>query len=135
MVCMHQTTRPAAGTADRALITNLTHQEGNPMSESHTTPAAPVARLDNVLAVLGTALATWATRDDSQAQPDVRESANTAMAAIDTMLAELHTARSVLVSQIRASDDATDARVDALLAIPLEERLAAREAAIRAGAR
>ncbi len=36
------------------------------------------------------------------------------MAAIDTMLAELHTARS------------------ALLAVPLEERLAAREAQIRA---
>ncbi|HEY8042985.1 MAG TPA: hypothetical protein VIF35_01860 [Streptosporangiaceae bacterium] len=49
------------------------------------------------------------------------------------MLAELHLARSALLAEIRASDDATDARVDALLAVPLEERLAAREARIRAG--
>jgi hypothetical protein len=102
------------------------------MSDSHTAQPAPIARLHDTLDALGGALATWATRDDSTAQPDVRQSANTAMAAIDAMLAELHSARSALVGEIRASDDATDARVDALLAIPLDERLAAREAGIRA---
>jgi hypothetical protein len=48
------------------------------------------------------------------------------------MLADLHAARSALVAEIRVSDDATTARVDAMLAIPLEDRLAAREAGIRA---
>ena len=54
------------------------------------------------------------------------------MTAINTMIDELLAARGTLMAEIRASDDATDARVDALLAVPLEERLAAREAAIRA---
>jgi hypothetical protein len=36
--------------------------------------------------------------------------------AIDGMLAGLHRLRSGLLSQIRQADDATDARVDALLA-------------------
>jgi hypothetical protein len=91
----------------------------------------PAAALENCTEVLSGALALWATRDDAKAQPGVREAANTAMAAIDTMLAELHSARSALVGEIRRADDATDARVDALLAVPLEERLAAREAEIR----
>jgi hypothetical protein len=95
--------------------------------------AIPPGPARAALDTLSGALATWATRDDSKAQPDVRQTANTAMAAIDTMLAELHSARSALLAEIRASDDATDARVDALLAVPLEERLAAREAQIRAG--
>ena len=85
-----------------------------------------------VAGVLSGALATWAARDDSRAQPDVRLAANTAMDAIDAMLAGLHTQRAALVAEIRASDDATGARVDAMLAIPLEERLAARAAQIRA---
>ena len=37
------------------------------------------------------------------------------MDAIDTMLAALHAMRSRLVSEIRASDDASAARVDAML--------------------
>lgn len=93
------------------------------MSESHSTPAAQggglasvPSRLGNVADALSGALAAWATRDDSKAQPDAREAANTAMASIDTMLAELHSARSALLAEIRASDDATAARVDALLA-------------------
>ena len=85
----------------------------------------------DALVVLSGALATWATRDDSKAEPDVRQAANTAMDAIDAMLAGLHTQRAALVAEIRASDDATDARVNAMLAVPLEERLAAREAEIR----
>jgi hypothetical protein len=109
------------------------------MSESHSTRAAQggglasvPSRLGNVTDVLSGALATWATRDDSKAQPEVRQAANTAMASIDTMLAELHSLRSALVAEIRVNDDATEARVDKLLAEPLEERLARREAEIRA---
>ena len=93
---------------------------------------SPAATLENCTEVLTAALATWATRDDARAQPEVRQAANTAMAAIDTMLAELHSARSALVAEIRVSDDAASARIDAILAEPLEERLARREAEIRA---
>jgi len=99
---------------------------------SSPTPGAPVARLENCTAILAGALATWATRDDSTAQPGVRESANAAVEAIDAMLAELHSARSALVGEIRRADDATNARIDAMLAVPLDQRLAAREAKIRA---
>ena len=74
------------------------------------------SRLGNLADVLSGALATWAARDDSKPQPDVREAANTAVVSIDTMLALLLEARSALVAEIRASDDATDARTDALLA-------------------
>jgi hypothetical protein len=66
--------------------------------------------------VLGVALAQWAARDDSKADPHARMAANTAMDAIDAMLRELHGLRSRLVGEIRASDDATAARVDAMLA-------------------
>jgi hypothetical protein len=38
------------------------------------------------------------------------------MGAIDGMLAALHKARADLVAQVRAYDDATAARVDAMLA-------------------
>jgi len=48
------------------------------------------------------------------------------------MISELHGARSALAAEIRASDDATDARIDAMLAIPPGQRLAARAAEIRA---
>jgi hypothetical protein len=64
---------------------------------------------------LGVALAQWMARDDTWAEPEVRRAASTAMNAIDAMLAELHALRARLVSEIRASDDATAARVDALL--------------------
>lgn len=73
-------------------------------------------RLENLAGELGVALATWTTRDDTKAQPAVRIAANTAMDAIDAMLAELYRARQQLVTEIRVSDDATAARVDALLA-------------------
>ncbi len=72
-------------------------------------------RLDEHNGVLGVALAQWMARDDTKAEPAIRQAANTAMDAIDAMLRELHTLRSCLVSEIRASDDATAARVDALL--------------------
>jgi hypothetical protein len=72
--------------------------------------------LDAMTGVLGPALATWAARDETQPQPGVRQAANTAMAAIDDMLAALHRVRGQLVGEIRRFDDATMARVDAMLA-------------------
>lgn len=72
-------------------------------------------QLKDRAAVLGAALAAWATRDDSTAKPGVRQAANTAMDEIDAMLAGLHAARAALISEIRASDDARAARVDAVL--------------------
>jgi hypothetical protein len=45
-----------------------------------------------------------------------RRAANVAMGTIDGMLAALHTARATLVAEVRAYDDATAARVDAMLA-------------------
>ncbi|HTX28833.1 MAG TPA: hypothetical protein VME19_17655 [Streptosporangiaceae bacterium] len=65
--------------------------------------------------VLGVALAQWMARDDSKADPDARRAANTAMDAIDAMLTELHQLRARLVSEIRASDDASAVRADASL--------------------
>jgi hypothetical protein len=65
--------------------------------------------------VLSVALAQWMARDDARADPDARRAANTAMEAIDAMLAELHQLRARLVSEVRASDDASAARADALL--------------------
>ena len=73
------------------------------------------ARLEDPMGVLGVALAQWQTRDDTRPQAEVRRAANTAMDAIDAMLAELHQMRSRLVGEIRASDDASAARVDAML--------------------
>jgi hypothetical protein len=73
-------------------------------------------RLDDHLGILGVALATWATRDDSKAQPEVTRASQTAVEAIDAMLAELHRARQQLVTEIRQAQDAAVARVDALLA-------------------
>ena len=73
-------------------------------------------RLDDHNGVLGAALATWMARDDTKAQPAIRQSANAAMGAIDAMLAELHQLRSRLVAEVRASDDLAAARADQLLA-------------------
>lgn len=72
--------------------------------------------LEDQAGLLGVSLAQWATRDDAKAQPEIRRAANTAMDAIDGMLAELHQVRQQLVTEIRLSDNATAARVDALLA-------------------
>ena len=74
------------------------------------------AKLEDPTGVLGVALATWETRDDSKAQPEIRRAANTAMTEIDRMLAALHQMRSRLVGEIRVSDDAFAALVDASLA-------------------
>lgn len=65
---------------------------------------------------IGTCLALWAMHDDSRPCPDERRAANEAMDAIDRALRELHALRARLVSDIRRSDDAHAARVDAYLA-------------------
>jgi len=80
------------------------------------------ARLEDPMGVLNVNLAIWMTRDDSKPQPEVRQAANRAMDIIDKMLAELHQLRSRLTAEIRASDDATAARVDALLERCRQER-------------
>ncbi len=87
-------------------------------STDRTAPDPPYdvyARLEDPMGVLAIGLGQWEDRDDSKPQPEVRRAANTAMDAIDGMLRELHTMRARLVSEIRTSDDATDARVDAML--------------------
>lgn len=73
-------------------------------------------RLDDHLGALGVALAVWATRDDSKAQPDVTRAGHAAVEAIDAMLAGLYRARAQLVTEIRQAQDAAAARVDAMLA-------------------
>ena len=80
------------------------------------------SELDRDLRALADALELWSDRDDSKAQPEVREAANTAIDRIDRMLAALHQARAELVSEIRASDDAAIARATALLARLRAER-------------
>jgi hypothetical protein len=79
------------------------------------------SRLEDHNGVLGVALAQWAARDDTKAQPAIRQAANTAMDAIDSMLGELHQLRSRLVGEIRVSDDLAAARADELLARLREE--------------
>lgn len=73
-------------------------------------------RLDNMTGVLGIALAQWAARDDSRAQPEIRQAANMALAVFDDMGDAMHRARRQLAAEIRASDDAAAKRADALIA-------------------
>jgi hypothetical protein len=75
-----------------------------------------VSALRGHVGELAAALMTWGTRDDSQAQPDVRRAANHAMDAVDAALRELHGIRARLVTEIRASDHAAAARTDEWLA-------------------
>jgi hypothetical protein len=74
------------------------------------------AKLEDLMGVLSIALGQWERRDDTKPQGEVRRAANTAVDAIDAMLLELHAMRSRLLGEIRQADDATAARVDALLA-------------------
>jgi hypothetical protein len=67
-------------------------------------------------------LATWAARDDTRPQPEVRRAGSDAIDAIDTMLGELYALRSRLVGEIRVSDELTDARAGVLLARSREAR-------------
>ena len=87
------------------------------MAAPSTTSTGRIAgELAAKCALLGTSLAWWDRRDDSRAEPGIRQHANVAMNQVDAMLADLHALRSRLTGEMRASDDATAARVDALLA-------------------
>jgi hypothetical protein len=77
---------------------------------------AVTGQLEDQTAVLGAALALWATRDNSKAQPEVTRAGHTAVEAIDAMLAALHRARAQLVGETREAQDTAAACVDALLA-------------------
>lgn len=74
------------------------------------------------LGELEAALALWATRDDTKAQPDIRQAANDAIDAIDGALRELHGIRAGLLGEVRSSDDATTARAEELLRRTRQER-------------
>lgn len=65
---------------------------------------------------LGVWLAIWQARDDGKPDAPARRAANDAVDAIDASIRELHKIRQQLISEIRVSDDATAARVDAMLA-------------------
>jgi hypothetical protein len=75
-----------------------------------------VSGLADLAELTGVSLAQWADRDAAASKAAARRAANTAMDAIDAMLAELHRIRQQLVSEIRAHDDAAAARADELLA-------------------
>jgi hypothetical protein len=63
-------------------------------------------------------LSVWLAIWERRAEPDAyaRRCASDAVGAIDAALAGLHSIRGRLISQTRRADDATAARVDALLA-------------------
>ena len=56
----------------------------------------------------------WADRQEPDAR--ARRYASAAVNAIDAAIAELHAIRARLITEIRAADDATNARADQLLA-------------------
>jgi hypothetical protein len=88
--------------------------------------ADPVSRPDITehAAALNVALDTWAQRDDSRPQPEVRTAANTAMDTIDVLLRDIYELRDRLTGEIKQSDDASMARAEALLADVRERRAA-----------
>jgi hypothetical protein len=75
----------------------------------------PIGKIRDHVEDLSVALAHWSERDDTKAQPAVRRAATTAVESIDAVLVKLYRLRSELIGQVRASDDASAARVDALL--------------------
>lgn len=75
----------------------------------------PIGPIRGHVENLSAAHAHWSGRDDSKAQPAVRQAANVAMDSIDALLFELHRLRCALMTEIRISDDIASARVDALL--------------------
>jgi hypothetical protein len=100
------------------LITDLMAQEGNPMTESHgpgVLDGIP-GSLEDPAGVLGVALAQWSCRDTARDKAAARQAANTAMDAIDELIAKLHRARAELVTEIRQADDEHLRQVDEMLA-------------------
>lgn len=74
---------------------------------------------DNLVALasdLLAALATWADRDDTVPQPEVRKAGGTAVELIDQIQQALYSARNQLAGEIHESDRRTDRRIDELLA-------------------
>jgi hypothetical protein len=65
---------------------------------------------------LAVALAIWEARDDPRADAHARRAASGAVDAIDAILRVLHAIRGRLITETRASDDATAVRVEKLLA-------------------
>jgi hypothetical protein len=75
-----------------------------------------VVRAADAVEDLRTALDEWCDRSGDGVGPlGVRAAANTAIAAVDVALAELHKIRNETIAEARQYDDATVARVDALL--------------------
>jgi hypothetical protein len=74
---------------------------------------APLSALREHVDDLGVWLAIWEARREPDAH--ARRCANDAVDAIDVALRELHAIRTRLTGEIRAADDASAARADALL--------------------
>lgn len=74
------------------------------------------SKMYDVAGDLGIFLSIWETRHNAEPGTSPRGAANTAMEAIDRGIATLHNLRARLVGEMRDYDDATAARVDALLA-------------------
>jgi hypothetical protein len=66
--------------------------------------------------LLDSVLLMWRDRDDTKAQPEIRQAANRAVISIDLLLRALHVIRQGLIDEIRTSDRATADRSDKLLA-------------------
>ena len=79
------------------------------MTDDHI-PWDVSARLGEPLNDLARSLELWQDRDDTKTQPHVRRAASKAVDAMGTMLRELHLMRARLISEIRADDDAFEAR-------------------------
>lgn len=77
--------------------------------------ADPVATIREHVQVMAFNLGQWDGRDDTKAQPEVRQAGSAAVAAIDALLRDLHTIRRRLIGEIHASDTASAARSCALL--------------------
>ena len=73
----------------------------------------PLSALRNHVDDLGAWLAIWEGRREPDAH--ARRCASDAVDAIDAMLRALHEVRQRLTGEIRAADDASAARADALL--------------------
>ena len=71
---------------------------------------------------LATALFIWEDRDDAKPDAMARRKASEAVDAIDEMLRTLHPVRERLIGEIRVADDASAARIDALLEVARRAR-------------
>jgi hypothetical protein len=65
---------------------------------------------------LGVWLSIWSYREDNKPDAHARRHANDAVDAIDAAIRKLYGVRTQLITEIRDADDASAARVDALLA-------------------